>query len=71
MKVAVMGCIVNGPGESKHADIGISLPGTGEAPAAPVYIDGEKRVTLRGEGIAAEFQALVENYIQQRFGSRP
>jgi (E)-4-hydroxy-3-methylbut-2-enyl-diphosphate synthase len=69
MKVAVMGCIVNGPGESKHADIGISLPGTGEAPAAPVYIDGEKRMTLRGETIAADFQAVVQNYIEQRFGS--
>nr|WP_315491667.1 flavodoxin-dependent (E)-4-hydroxy-3-methylbut-2-enyl-diphosphate synthase [uncultured Rhodoferax sp.] len=69
MKVAVMGCIVNGPGESKHADIGISLPGTGEAPAAPVYIDGEKRMTLRGDGIATEFQAIVENYIKDRFGA--
>ena len=69
LKVAVMGCIVNGPGESKHADIGISLPGTGEAPAAPVFIDGEKRMTLRGESIAADFQAVVENYIQQRFGA--
>ena len=69
LKVAVMGCIVNGPGESKHADIGISLPGTGEAPAAPVFIDGEKRLTLRGEGIAQEFQVLVENYIANRFGS--
>jgi len=68
MKVAVMGCIVNGPGESKHADIGISLPGTGEAPAAPVFIDGEKRMTLRGDAIATDFQAVVENYIQQRFG---
>ncbi|MFP8835774.1 flavodoxin-dependent (E)-4-hydroxy-3-methylbut-2-enyl-diphosphate synthase [Hydrogenophaga sp. XSHU_21] len=68
MKVAVMGCIVNGPGESKHADIGISLPGTGEAPAAPVFIDGQKAVTLRGEGIAREFQNIVENYIQKRFG---
>ena len=68
LKVAVMGCIVNGPGESKHADIGISLPGTGEAPAAPVFIDGEKRLTLRGEGIAREFQDIVENYIQSRFG---
>lgn len=68
MKVAVMGCIVNGPGESKHADIGISLPGTGEAPAAPVFIDGQKAVTLRGEGIAREFQTIVENYIQKRFG---
>jgi (E)-4-hydroxy-3-methylbut-2-enyl-diphosphate synthase len=69
LKVAVMGCIVNGPGESKHADIGISLPGTGEAPAAPVYIDGEKAMTLRGEGIATDFQAVVEAYIQKRFGT--
>lgn len=68
LKVAVMGCIVNGPGESKHADIGISLPGTGEAPAAPVYIDGEKVLTLRGEGIAQEFRQLVDRYIEQRFG---
>ncbi|MFZ4285483.1 flavodoxin-dependent (E)-4-hydroxy-3-methylbut-2-enyl-diphosphate synthase [Variovorax sp. HJSM1_2] len=68
MKVAVMGCIVNGPGESKHADIGISLPGTGEAPAAPVYIDGEKSVTLRGDNIAQEFRVIVENYIQKRYG---
>jgi len=70
MKVAVMGCIVNGPGESKHADIGISLPGTGEAPAAPVFIDGEKALTLRGERIAEEFHALVENYIEKRFGAQ-
>ncbi len=69
MKVAVMGCIVNGPGESKHADIGISLPGTGEAPVAPVYIDGEKTHTLRGENIVQDFQALVEHYVQQRYGS--
>ncbi|WP_298289350.1 flavodoxin-dependent (E)-4-hydroxy-3-methylbut-2-enyl-diphosphate synthase [Thiomonas sp.] len=69
LRVAVMGCIVNGPGESKHADIGISLPGTGEAPAAPVYIDGEKVATLRGENIAAEFQTIVEHYVQQRFGA--
>ena len=69
MKVAVMGCIVNGPGESKHADIGISLPGTGEAPAAPVFIDGEKALTLRGDGIAEEFHRLVENYIEKRFGT--
>jgi (E)-4-hydroxy-3-methylbut-2-enyl-diphosphate synthase len=69
LKVAVMGCIVNGPGESKHADIGISLPGTGEAPAAPVFIDGEKAVTLRGEGIAAEFHQIVETYIEKRFGA--
>ena len=68
LKVAVMGCIVNGPGESKHADIGISLPGTGEAPAAPVFIDGEKRMTLRGNAIATEFQAVVEDYIHKRFG---
>ncbi|MCH2240800.1 MAG: flavodoxin-dependent (E)-4-hydroxy-3-methylbut-2-enyl-diphosphate synthase, partial [Aquabacterium sp.] len=69
MKVAVMGCIVNGPGESKHADIGISLPGTGEAPAAPVFIDGEKALTLRGETIAADFQRIVEDYIERRFGA--
>ncbi|MEW6559233.1 MAG: flavodoxin-dependent (E)-4-hydroxy-3-methylbut-2-enyl-diphosphate synthase [Pseudomonadota bacterium] len=69
MRVAVMGCIVNGPGESKHADIGISLPGTGEAPAAPVFIDGEKRMTLRGDNIAAEFQTIVEQYVQQRYGA--
>jgi (E)-4-hydroxy-3-methylbut-2-enyl-diphosphate synthase len=69
MKVAVMGCIVNGPGESKHADIGISLPGTGEAPAAPVFIDGQKALTLRGENIAQEFHQIVENYIEKRFGS--
>jgi (E)-4-hydroxy-3-methylbut-2-enyl-diphosphate synthase len=69
LKVAVMGCIVNGPGESKHADIGISLPGTGEAPAAPVFIDGAKAMTLRGEGIAEEFHAIVENYIEKRFGA--
>jgi (E)-4-hydroxy-3-methylbut-2-enyl-diphosphate synthase len=68
LKVAVMGCIVNGPGESKHADIGISLPGTGEAPAAPVFIDGQKAVTLRGEGIAQDFHKLVEDYIERRFG---
>ena len=69
LKLAVMGCIVNGPGESKHADIGISLPGTGEAPAAPVFIDGEKKLTLRGDNIAQEFQQLVSNYIEERFGS--
>jgi (E)-4-hydroxy-3-methylbut-2-enyl-diphosphate synthase len=68
MKVAVMGCIVNGPGESKHADIGISLPGTGEAPAAPVFIDGQKALTLRGDNIAREFHQIVENYIEKRFG---
>ena len=69
MKVAVMGCIVNGPGESKHANIGISLPGTGEAPAAPVFIDGQKAMTLRGEGIAREFQGIVEHYIEKRYGA--
>jgi (E)-4-hydroxy-3-methylbut-2-enyl-diphosphate synthase len=67
LKVAVMGCIVNGPGESKHADIGISLPGSGEVPAAPVFIDGQKAMTLRGDNIAQEFHAIVENYIQKRF----
>ncbi|WP_408594642.1 flavodoxin-dependent (E)-4-hydroxy-3-methylbut-2-enyl-diphosphate synthase [Limnohabitans sp.] len=68
LKVAVMGCIVNGPGESKHADIGISLPGSGEAPAAPVFIDGEKAMTLRGDNIAREFHHIVETYIEKRFG---
>ena len=68
LKVAVMGCIVNGPGESKHADIGISLPGTGEAPAAPVFIDGAKALTLRGEGIVPEFQKIVQDYIERRYG---
>jgi (E)-4-hydroxy-3-methylbut-2-enyl-diphosphate synthase len=68
LKVAVMGCIVNGPGESKHADIGISLPGSGEAPAAPVFIDGEKAMTLRGDNIAQEFHQIVETYIEKRFG---
>jgi (E)-4-hydroxy-3-methylbut-2-enyl-diphosphate synthase len=72
MHVAVMGCVVNGPGESKLADIGISLPGSGERPVAPVYVDGEKTVTLKGERIAEEFQALVENYVATRYGaSRP
>jgi (E)-4-hydroxy-3-methylbut-2-enyl-diphosphate synthase len=69
LNVAVMGCIVNGPGESKHADIGISLPGTGETPAAPVFIDGAKAVTLRGPGIAKEFKTLVTDYIERRFGA--
>ena len=68
MNVAVMGCIVNGPGESKHADIGISLPGTGESPVAPVFIDGRKAHTLRGERIAEEFQAIVADYVQRRYG---
>ncbi len=70
LNVAVMGCIVNGPGESKHADIGISLPGTGETPAAPVFIDGKKAMTLRGEGIAKEFEKVVEDYVAQRFGGK-
>ena len=69
LRVAVMGCIVNGPGESKHADIGISLPGSGEAPVAPVFVDGEKRLTLRGDNIAQEFQLIVEDYIEKRFGA--
>jgi (E)-4-hydroxy-3-methylbut-2-enyl-diphosphate synthase len=63
-----MGCIVNGPGESKHADIGISLPGTGETPSAPVFIDGKKAMTLRGPGIAGEFKQLVADYITRRYG---
>ncbi|RDL49605.1 4-hydroxy-3-methylbut-2-en-1-yl diphosphate synthase (flavodoxin) [Ensifer sp. M14] len=68
LKVAVMGCIVNGPGESKHADIGISLPGTGEMPAAPVFIDGQKAMTLRGPNIAGDFETLVSDYIEKRYG---
>jgi (E)-4-hydroxy-3-methylbut-2-enyl-diphosphate synthase len=70
LNVAVMGCIVNGPGESKHADIGISLPGTGEAPTAPVFIDGKKAMTLRGAGIATEFKQIVTDYIDKRFGAK-
>jgi (E)-4-hydroxy-3-methylbut-2-enyl-diphosphate synthase len=70
MTVAVMGCVVNGPGESKHASIGISLPGTGERPVAPVYEDGEKTVTLKGDNIAAEFRELVERYVERRFARR-
>ncbi len=69
LNFAVMGCIVNGPGESKHADIGISLPGTGEQPTAPVFIDGKKAMTLRGPGITSEFKAIVETYIANRFGA--
>ncbi|MBX9758127.1 MAG: flavodoxin-dependent (E)-4-hydroxy-3-methylbut-2-enyl-diphosphate synthase [Beijerinckiaceae bacterium] len=69
LNVAVMGCIVNGPGESKHADIGISLPGTGETPAAPVFIDGQKAMTLRGAGIAGEFKTIVADYIERRYGA--
>ena len=68
MHVAVMGCVVNGPGESKHANIGISLPGSGERPVAPVYVDGEKTVTLKGERIAEEFQAIVEDYVRTHYG---
>jgi len=67
MTLAVMGCVVNGPGESKHANIGISLPGTGESPAAPVYVDGEKVVTLRGDNIAAEFRAIVDDYVARKY----
>jgi (E)-4-hydroxy-3-methylbut-2-enyl-diphosphate synthase len=70
MNVAVMGCIVNGPGESKHANIGISLPGTGETPAAPVFVDGVKVKTLRGEGIAEEFQHIVEEYVQTNYHAK-
>jgi (E)-4-hydroxy-3-methylbut-2-enyl-diphosphate synthase len=68
LSVAVMGCVVNGPGESKHADIGISLPGADEAPVAPVFVDGERTVTLKGERIAEEFQAIVEAYVRRRYG---
>ena len=70
MNVAVMGCVVNGPGESRHADIGISLPGTGEIPAAPVYVDGVRTVTLKGDRIALEFQEIVEDYVRRRYGLR-
>jgi (E)-4-hydroxy-3-methylbut-2-enyl-diphosphate synthase len=68
MQVAVMGCVVNGPGESRHADIGISLPGAGEAPVAPVFVDGERTVTLKGDHIAQEFQTIVESYVHRRYG---
>ena len=71
LSVAVMGCIVNGPGESKHADIGISLPGTGETPAAPVFVEGKKVATLRGADVAEQFKAMVADYIEQRFGGGP
>jgi (E)-4-hydroxy-3-methylbut-2-enyl-diphosphate synthase len=70
MNVAVMGCIVNGPGESKHANIGISLPGTGEEPAAPVFIDGRKAMTLRGPGIADEFRKIVDDYVDSHYEKR-
>jgi len=69
MKVAVMGCVVNGPGESKLADIGISLPGTGEVPVAPVYVDGQKDVTLKGDHIADEFMAIVDQYVRSHYGA--
>jgi (E)-4-hydroxy-3-methylbut-2-enyl-diphosphate synthase len=69
MQVAVMGCVVNGPGESKHADIGISLPGADEAPVAPVFVDGQRTVTLKGERIAEEFQTIVDEYVQRRYGA--
>ncbi|HEZ3803382.1 TPA: flavodoxin-dependent (E)-4-hydroxy-3-methylbut-2-enyl-diphosphate synthase, partial [Neisseria meningitidis] len=68
LNVAVMGCVVNGPGESKLADIGISLPGTGETPVAPVYVDGERKVTLKGDNIATEFLAIVEEYVKTNYG---
>ena len=68
LRVAVMGCIVNGPGESKHAHVGISLPGTGEDPKAPVYVDGEKRTTLQGPGIVREFTELLDDYVETRWG---
>lgn len=71
MTLAVMGCVVNGPGESKHASIGISLPGTGEAPVAPVYVDGERVVTLRGDNIASEFRAIVDDYVARKYPARP
>ena len=70
LTLAVMGCVVNGPGESRHANIGISLPGTGESPAAPVYVDGEKVATLRGDGIAAEFRAIVDGYVATRYARK-
>jgi (E)-4-hydroxy-3-methylbut-2-enyl-diphosphate synthase len=71
MRVAVMGCVVNGPGESKHANIGISLPGSGGTPVAPVFVDGIKTVTLKGEHIAEEFHRLVDAYVANRFGRNP
>ncbi len=71
MSVAVMGCVVNGPGESKHANVGISLPGTGESPAAPVFVDGKKAMTLRGDNIAADFQRIVDEYVESHYPPRP
>jgi (E)-4-hydroxy-3-methylbut-2-enyl-diphosphate synthase len=70
LTLAVMGCIVNGPGESKHSDIGISLPGTGESPAAPVFIDGQKAMTLRGDNIAGEFVGIIEEYVARKYAQR-
>ncbi len=70
LTLAVMGCVVNGPGESRHADVGISLPGTGEAPSAPVFIDGKKAVTLRGETLSRDFLELIENYVRDRYPAR-
>ena len=70
MHVAVMGCIVNGPGESKHANIGISLPGTGEQPAAPVFIDGKKKSTLRGDNIASQFKEMLDKYVKDKYPAR-
>jgi len=70
LRVAVMGCVVNGPGESKHADIGISLPGTFEEPKAPVYVDGKLKVTLKGESIVADFLKILEEYVETRYGAR-
>jgi len=66
--VAVMGCVVNGPGESKHANIGISLPGSGEEPVAPVFVDGQRKLTLKGDRIAEEFQAIVDDYVRRTYG---
>jgi (E)-4-hydroxy-3-methylbut-2-enyl-diphosphate synthase len=70
MTLAVMGCVVNGPGESKHANIGISLPGTGEAPSAPVFVDGKRVTTLRGENIAEEFRKIVDEYVERKYMKR-
>jgi (E)-4-hydroxy-3-methylbut-2-enyl-diphosphate synthase len=71
LRVAVMGCVVNGPGESKHADIGISLPGTFEEPKAPVYVDGKLKVTLKGDSIVADFLKILEEYVETRYGASP
>ena len=70
LQLAVMGCVVNGPGESKHANIGISLPGTGEAPVAPVFMDGEKVATLRGDNITADYKAMIESYVETHYLAR-